>query len=180
MEEFVKAEDCTQTNAQVGQAVLEFILKRERLLRGVVHGGYKQDTVDKQTLEALNDPSALTHQHSIAEAVFRRLVADPGQAIGYLAEAIQDRTKAQSDRAKRPRKNRRDSITQLIHDTLEDFPLASAKEVFRKLEESKVLTETDGEIRNTVDNCTMRSTSWPSRVSAAKKRNLASKNGDSG
>ena len=42
MEEFVKAEDCTQTNAQVGQAVLEFILKRERLLRGVVHGGYKQ------------------------------------------------------------------------------------------------------------------------------------------
>ena len=135
--EFLNAEDRNQTDAQLGQAILDFILKANRLRHGTIQNKKDQVAVDMETLGSLMEPSALTHHHSVCEAVFRRIVPDPEQAIAYLAQAIQDESKAQSDRAKKLRKSRHDSITVLIKETVQDFPRASADEVLRVLERSE-------------------------------------------
>ena len=155
---------------EAGALLLQFILERERLRRGVVGSGPDRDAVDQETMAALASPDKLGPEHSLREGAFRRLVADPTAAAQYLEGAIQDRSNTQSRRAKKPRPRSRDSITRLIEEILEENPSLPAKEVGRRLEEQPDIQLLDGVYRHTGDAATMAETALKDRVSAAKKR----------
>lgn len=155
---------------EAGPLIRQFILERERLRRGVVDSSPDRDAVDQETIAALASPDKLGPEHSLAEVVFRRLVVDPIKAAQYFESAIQDRSDTQSRRAKKPRPSRRDSITRVIEEILEEDLSLSAKKVGRRLQEHPDIQLIDDEYRHTGDTATMAETALKDRVSAAKKR----------
>jgi hypothetical protein len=153
-----------------GQLLIEFVLERERLRRGVTDPGKNRDEVDRQTLSALADPDSLGPEHSLREGVMRRLVADPAGALRYLETALEQRSATQAARGGKPRPRGRDSITKAIEDILEEQPALSAKGVGRELAQHPDIQLLGGEFRSAVDAATLRETNLASRVSDARKR----------
>jgi hypothetical protein len=155
---------------EAGALLLQFILERERLRRGVVDPGPIRDAVDQETMAALASPDRLGPEHSLREVVLRRLVIDPTAAARYLEGAIQDRSDTQSRRASNPRPGSRDSITRLIEEILEENPSLPAKQVGRLLEHHPDIQLMGDEYRHIRDASTLRVGNLDSRVSDARRR----------
>ena len=169
-EKFLRDAPVAATDAELGRALLVFILESERLRRGVSVPSPAQEKVDRQTLACLSGQAKLGPGFSFAEAVFRRLPKDPASAIRYFEEELAGRKAKQSARAKSPRKGSYDSITRLINDIVDGDPHITTKEVLAELGRINGIVIADGEIRNTQDVTTMKVSNLPSRVSDAKKR----------
>lgn len=167
---FARKLEAVEGEEAQGQLLLEFVLERERLRRGVTGPGKNRDEVDRQTLSALADPDSLGPEHSLREVVMRRLVADPARAMRYLEAALEQRSASQARRGRRPRPRARDSITRAIEDILEERPGLPAKAVGRELAQHPDIQLLDGEFRSAVDAATLHETNLASRVSDAKKR----------
>lgn len=159
-----------EDNAVEGPLFLEFVLELGRLHRGVTAPGPARDAVDRQTMEALAGSDILGPEHSLREGAFRRLVSNPSAALDYLESAVKQRNKAQSLRGQKPRPNRRDSITRLIEEILEEDRCLPAKEVGRRLAEHPDIQFVDDEYRHTGDASTLRVGNLASRVSDARGR----------
>ena len=160
----------TESNEVEGQLFLEFVLELGRLHHGETAPGPYRDIVDRKTIAALANPDKLGPEHSLREGAFRRLVSDPGAALYYVELAVQQRSDTQSRRAKKPRPSRRDSITRVIEEILEEDRSLPAKEVGRRLKAHPDVQLVDGVYRHTGDPATMAETALKDRVSAAKKR----------
>lgn len=168
--DFSKQLKAAKGSEEVGALLVQFVLERERLRRGAEEPGSIRDAVDQQTLAALASPDKLGPEHSLREVVFRRLLSDPGGALDYLERALHERSKAQSLRAETPRPNRRDSITRLIEEILEEDQRLPAKEVGRRLFEHPDIQLVNDEYRHTGDASTLSAGNLASRVSDARNR----------
>ena len=170
-ESFSNTPDGGETNLEVSERFLDFILERERLRHRITRPGADRDRLDDQTLDDLKNPDQLGPEHSREEVVFRRLVNNPESALRYLEDVIEAENKAQSQRAKKPRPRARDGITRSIEDILEhETKKLSSKEVGRELEQRQEIGLIDDEYQNLHDGSTLKVANLASRVWERRKR----------
>jgi hypothetical protein len=171
-EEFLRGAQDHESDKELGDAVLNFILESERVRHRVKTASPEQNEIDQQTLQRLHSQVELGPEYAFVESVFKRLAKDPASAIRYFSQAVQTVSVKQIERAKSPRPRRYDSITRLIHDIVRDNLTISARSALKELMGIEGIIVVDGEIINTQDSTRMSVKSFPSRVSDAKKRKL--------
>jgi len=169
--EFLQDAPGHESDKELGDALLNFILESERVRHRVKTPTPEQNEVDRQTLQRLHSQVELGPEYAFVESVFKRLAKDPAAAIRYFSQAVQTESVKQIERAKSLRPSRYDSITRLIHDILDDDLTISAKAVLKELLGVNGIIIVDDEIINTQDGTRMSVKNFPSRVSDAKKRN---------
>lgn len=163
--------DKAQSEEQHGKIMLSFVLERERLRNGISKPGADWDHCDRETLKRLANPDALGPEHSMREAVYRRLARDPAEGARYWDAANQMKSDEQSARAKKPRPRRYDSITKYINELVKDDPDISERLVREAFERNADFTVDGIEIRSYEDDvATLRLSNLGSRLSSAKKR----------
>lgn len=121
-----------ETDAQIADALVGYILDRGRLLRGVVGGTPEGNAVDEETLAKMaewdSDDPALLH----VEKALRRFATGRGSdAVTLLKRTITDRQQATSDEQRRRASTPRnlDPLQELIEKLVRDKPKISAKEL---------------------------------------------------
>lgn len=154
---------------ELGNAVMDFILRSERLRHRVLPGTPEADAIDRRTRASLHQPDTLDPAHSLFEGFIRRLSRDPESAIKYITKFIADRSAARSKIARKPRPKRRDKIMLTIYDCLEGDLSLSAKAVGAYLRNDPNIKLNAGVYRHEHDSSTMREELLASRVSWAKK-----------
>jgi len=154
---------------ELGNAIMDFILRRERLRHFVQPGTPEAAEIDRRTMEKLHQPDTLDPEHSVFEVFIRRLSRDRKGAVQYLVKFVEDRRKRLSKIASKPRPRGRNGITLAIHDCLEGGLSSTAKEVGAYLREHPNIQLIDGIYRHAVDGSTMREGLLASRVSSARK-----------
>lgn len=181
-EAFVQEGRAGETDEEKGRALLDFILKRERLRHRVAEDAPLCEAVDRATLRRLTDSVELGPEHSIAEAALRRLSRDPAGAVAYLTQHVDARSAAQSRRSKK-REDTRDELSRLIGRIVQEDPRIPAKVVLKKLLELRgpdTVIVLDGEIRHVDSATTISERRFPGRVSEAKKRLTMKNSGQPG
>jgi hypothetical protein len=169
-EEFLRGAQDHESDKELGDAVLNFILDSERVRHRVKTPSPEQNEIDQQTLQRLHSQVELGPEYAFVESVFKRLAKDPASAIRYFSQAVATESAKQVERAKSPRPRRYDSITRLINDIVVDDLTISAHAALQELLNIDGITIVDGEIMNTQDRTRMSVKNFPSRVSDAKKR----------
>lgn len=179
-DEFLSRQRPNEPPEEIGFALLGFILERERIRFQMRRDDPNLLAMYVSRLAKLAIPNALGPEHAVAEAVFRRLAADPAEAAAYLNRFIEMRSASQSARASKRRTKRHGTVTQYIRLYLEEYPEASAKEVEAELSTIDGLVFIDGEIRvDGSDEEPVKVTNLPSRISDARK-SLRKKSGQPG
>ena len=159
-----------ESDKDSGEALLTLILEEGRLRRGVTEPGEDRDRVDAKTIAALQNPSKLGPEHSIAEAAFRRLVPNPEAAAGYVDAKVEAHKLRQSQIAEKERPRAQDSITRKIDKIVsEETSKLPAKVVGRMLEEDPDI-ELIGDEYQHKDGSTLKVANLPSRLWDARKR----------
>ena len=85
--EFLEGRKDDEPVESVGQAFLEYILKRERIRRDATDAGKRQDAVDYQTLQTLKNAQLDDPKHMLSQVVLQRIARDPTDAIEYITRA---------------------------------------------------------------------------------------------
>jgi len=153
-----------------GEALLTLIVEEGRLRRGVTQPGEGRDRVDAETIAALQNPSELGPEHSIAEAAFRRLATDPESGAEYVDAYVEAHKLRQSQIAEKERPRAQDSITRKIDKIVsEETSKLPAKVVGRMLEEDPDI-ELIGDEYQHKDGSTLKVANLPSRLWDARKR----------
>jgi hypothetical protein len=134
---FTSAQNDAEGSEELGLALVEFVLQRERLRRGVEPESLEASAVDAETLEKMrtwdsNDPAMST-----VEKVFRRFATDRLADAAVLLQAavlskIQSVSEAQRRRASTPRKPHPFDV--LIEQIVRKKPGISEKELLRALD----------------------------------------------
>ena len=169
-EEFLRDAQGHESDKELGDAFLNFILESERVRHRVKTPSPEQIEVDRQTLQRLHNQVDLGPEYAFVESVFKRLAKDPASAIRYFSQAVATESVKQVERAKSLRPRRYDSITRLINDIVRDDLTISANDALNELLSLKGIILADGEIINTQDSTRMSLKNFPSRLSDAKKR----------
>jgi hypothetical protein len=169
-EEFLRDAQGHESDKELGDALLNFILESERVRHHVTTPSPEQNEVDRQTLQRLHSQVELGPENAFVESVFKRLAKDPASAIRYFSQAVATESVKQVERAKSLRPRRYDSITRLINDIVRDDLTISANDALNELLSLKGIILADGEIINTQDSTRMDEKNFSSRVSDAKKR----------
>jgi hypothetical protein len=125
-----------ESDTQIADAILDHILQRERLRRGVVDGTAEADAVDNETLTKMAEWDTDDVALSNIEKFLRRLAKGRGvDAITFLKKVITNRQQAVSDeqrrRASTPRE--RNPLDKLIENIIAKDPSISAKELIDAL-----------------------------------------------
>lgn len=163
--------DKAQSEEQRGKVLLSFVLERERLRNGISEPGPDRDRCDRETLKRLANPVSLGPEHSLSEAIFRRLARDPAEGVQYRDAAKLMESDQQSARAKKPRPKRYDSITNYINELVKNDPAISVRLVREAFEKSADFIVDGIEIRSFEDDAaTLKLSNLGSRLSSAKKR----------
>lgn len=144
-----------QSPEELAVEVVAYILVREQLRNRVMPDTPASAARDRLTLAKLEEPDMLDPALSIAEVFVRRLSRDPAGAVQYLTKFYEDRSAAQSKRAKGDRPQRRDGITRAILECLEEDPSLSAKAVGAYLRDDPAIDLIAGEYRHRHDASTM-------------------------
>jgi hypothetical protein len=162
--------DSHKTNLDSGETSMLFALEYERLRHGITKPGKDRDRIDAQTIATLENPDELGPEHSVVEAVFRRLTTNPEAAAEYADVYDKARSLKQSDRAQKERPKARTGITLLIEDILDDETgKLPAKVIGRMLEQHPFIELIEDEYKH-VDGATLKVGTLASRVSDARKR----------
>jgi hypothetical protein len=152
-QEFEQPRCTNETDEELADASIDYILRRERLRRGVTEGGVNCQIVDSETLEKMRTWDTDDPEMSAVEKVFRRLASKkPGEGVKLLKAAITSRAQAVSEeqrrKAKKPRQ--RDPLTKIIRDivsknsaiTVQELELSIRREIHRGI----IYDIDDGEI----------------------------------
>jgi hypothetical protein len=169
-EKFLREAQGYESDKELGDAFLNFILDSERARHCVKVSSPEQNEVDQKTLEHLHNQVELGPEYVFVESVFKRLAKDPASAIRYFSQAVATESVKQIERAKSLRPRRYDSITRLINDIVRDDLTISARDALKELLSIDGITIVDGDIMNTQDGTRMSLKNFPSRLSDAKKR----------
>lgn len=159
-----------QSPKELAAEVIGYILAREQLRHRVKPDTPASAAIDQRTLATLEEPDMLDPAHSVFEVFIYRLSRDPAGAVQYLTKSVEDRSAAQSERAKGDRPKRWDCITRAIVDYLQDNLSATAKEVGAYLRADPDIDLIDGEYRHRHDASTMSEKDLAQRVSYHRVR----------
>ena len=172
--EFLEGEYHGETPESVGQAFLEYILKRERIRRDATDAGKRQDAVDYQTLQSLKNAQLDDSAHMLCQVVLQRFGRDPTDAIEYINRVIDEKaaelSKAQQKRAKKPRRGSISPMSNLIDEIVLSNPKITVNKLRHELKSHDGIIEIDGYLRDTVNNDTIKVKNLKDRLYRAKKR----------
>ena len=172
--EFLEGEYHGETPESVGQAFLEYILKRERIRRDATDAGQRRDEVDYETLQTLKNAQLDDPKHMLSQVVLQRIARDPTDAIEYITRAndwkAAELSKQQQKRAKKPRKGSLSPLSKLIDEIVLDNPKIAVNKLRHELKNHNGIIEIDGYLRDTVNNDTIKVKNLKDRLYRAKKR----------
>jgi len=138
-QKFNDGEKAGESDVELGQALRNHVLERERLRRGVVGGTPEGDAVDAETRAKMDDWDPDDPSLLLTEKALRRLATGrEADGIALLKRAITDRQQAVTDEARRrasmPRKSKTSSqLNKLIKDIVATCPTISEHELKRRL-----------------------------------------------
>ena len=158
------------SDTERGEIIKDFVLQLERMRHNCFKPGAERDEIDRLTLEKLADPLELSPEFCRDEAILRRLMIDPSAASRYWDQSHKQLSKAQSERASKPRPKNKDKITEEIEGILSVNPKLSAKEVGQALEIYDEITIIEEEYHHREDASRLKVRNLRGRVSDAKKR----------
>jgi hypothetical protein len=135
--DFIGEESGSESSDELGCALVEFVLRRERLRRGVETDSLEALAVDAATLEKMRIWDSNDPHMSTLEKVFRRLAtgrhADGAKLLRTaVLSKIQSVSEAQRRRASTPREP--NSFNVLIEQIVRENPGISEKELLRALD----------------------------------------------
>jgi hypothetical protein len=133
---FIKEERPNETDEDIANAILDLVLSRERLRRGVADDTPEAETVDAETIARMQTWDTDDSEMSTLEKVFRKLASGTGpSAVVLLRDAITKRqravSEAQSERARTERAPR--PFDALLVQIVKANPTISAKGLERTL-----------------------------------------------
>ena len=180
-ERFIGAGSDVESDEQLADALVRFILERRRILTDVEHGTAAAVAVDQETLKLMREWDPDDPALSTLEKVLRRFSTGRGvEAIELLKRAVINRAEALSDEQRRKAKvpRRKHPIDVLIDQEVERNPKISAPELERALERQigkGVIFDMDGDRIDFVDDCIkpVKISGLKDRLTDAKKRALA-------
>ena len=153
LNEFIEARHDDETPESIGQAYLEYILKRERIRRDATEKGPRRDAVDYETLQILKNAQLNDPKHMLSQVVLQRFAIDPVDAVAYITRVIDEKaaelSKKQQERARKPRRGSRSPISKLIYEIVMDNPHISVNELRHERKRHDGIIEIDGELRDT-------------------------------
>lgn len=144
--EFESKQKDGESDDALGAALLDFILERERIRRGIASGSPYSNQVDQETLETLRTASLEDPNFALPEAVFRRLGNAPSEAIRYLTSAVEQRSERMSQIARQPRPSAINPFGEIIDEIVERYPQITRNELLQKLKKNEDLHVFEGKI----------------------------------
>lgn len=140
---FLSEERAEETDSEVADALLEFVLNYERLRGQVTAGSDEANEVDAQTISKIRSWDSNDPTMSTVEKVLRRLAEDRGEdGISLLKASIrikvQELSKKQSEVAKHPRKSRQQPMSGLVEQIVSQVPGISQNQLFQALKRKLV------------------------------------------
>ena len=134
----------------VGQAYLEYVLKRERIRRDAMDAGQRRDAVDYETLQTLKYADSDDPQHAHAMLTFQKLAVNPIKAFKYLERSITDKqieiSRNMSVIASNERPKGRKPFAKIIDAIVKTKPNISRNSLFQELKKHEDLSIKNDEI----------------------------------
>ena len=150
LNEFLEGRKDDETLESVGQAYLEYILKRERIRRDATDAGQRQDAVDYETLLTLKSADSDDPQHAHAMLTFQRLGVDPIKAVEYVERLITSRqteiSQKMKDIASNQRPRGRKPFGKIIDEIVRKNPSISRNSLLQRLKKHEDLSIKNDEI----------------------------------
>ena len=150
LNEFLEGRKDDETLESVGQAYLEYILKRERIRRDATDAGQRQDAVDYETLLTLKSADSDDPQHAHAMLTFQRLGVDPIKAVEYVERLITSRqteiSQKMKDIASNQRPRGRKPFGKIIDEIVRKNPSISRNSLLQRLKKHEELSVIDNKI----------------------------------
>ena len=174
LNKFLEGRKDDETVESIGQAYLEYILKRERIRREATDAGQRRDEVDYETLQTLKNAQLDDPAHMLSQVVLQRFGRDPTDAIEYINRVIDEKaaelSKAQQKRAEKPRRGSISPLSNLIDEIVLGNPKITVNKLRHELKSHDGIIEIDGDLRDTVNNDTIKVKNLKDRLYRAKKR----------
>ena len=174
LNKFLEGRKDDETLESVGQAYLEYILKRERIRRDAREVGQRQDAVDYETLQTLKNAQLDDPEHMLSQVVLQRFARDPTDAVEYITRVIDEKTaelsNKQRKRARKPRRGSLSPLSKLIDEILLNNPKIAVNDLRHELKNHDGIIEIDGELRDTTNTDSIKVKNLKDRLYRAKKR----------
>ena len=145
MDDFKRQATEGESLEAISRDYLGYILKRERVRRGVSLVSSRQEAVDHQTIEALKNVK-LGPELAEVEAMLRRLGHDPVDALKYYERLKEQLSLKMSEIGSKERPNRRKPFTGIIDEIVGKNPLISQNELLHKLKKHEDINVSDNKI----------------------------------
>ena len=150
LNEFLEGRKDDETVENVGQAYLEYVLKRERIRRDATDAGQRQDAVDYETLLTLKNADSDDPQHAHAMLTFQKLGVDPIKAIEYVDRLVTSRQTEISQKmtaiASNQRPGGRKSFAKIIDEIVRQTPSISRNSLLQRLKKHEDISIKNDEI----------------------------------
>ena len=139
-----------EASESVGRAYFEYVVKRERIRRGVTEAGRLQDEVDFQTFVTLRNADSDNPQHAHTMLTFQRLGVDPIKAVEYVERLITSRqteiSQKMTDIASKQRPRGRKPFRKIIDEIVRQNPNISRNSLLQRLKTHEDLSIKNDEI----------------------------------
>ena len=173
LNKFLEGRKDDETLESVGQAYLEYILKRERIRRDATDAGQRQEAVDYETLQTLKNAQLDDPEHMLSQVVLQRFARDPTDAVEYITRVIDEKTAElsykQRKRARKPRRGSLSPLSKLIDEIVLDNPKIAVHDLRHELKNHDGIIEIDGELRDTTNTDSIKVKNLKDRLYRAKK-----------
>ena len=159
---------------KIATAYLDYVLKRERIRRGPILAGPRQDVIDYETLETLKNAQLGDPKFVEAEAIFRRLGTDPVLALRYYERLITQKADQlslkMSNIAKKPRPQARKICSEAIMEFVLREPDITPKLLLQRFKDHQDFEVGDELITHITERDVMKTSALPMSLSRAKKK----------
>jgi hypothetical protein len=139
-----------EASESVGRAYFEYVVKRERIRRGVTEAGRFQDEVDFQTFVTLRNADSDNPQHAHMMLTFQRLGVDPIKAVGYIDQLVMSREaetrQKMTDIASKQRPRGRKPFAKIIDDIVQANPSISRNGLLQRIKKLEEIIVIDNKI----------------------------------
>lgn len=147
--DFIAAEADGETNEQIADAIVDLILKRERIRRGV-NDPNEATIVDQETSTKLGSWDSADPEFAVLEKVFRQLAqGNGGDAVAYLKRSIELRadklSRKQSQSASAPRPNRRSTVLIALDEIVQANPSIKKNDALHQLKRHPLISEVNNQ-----------------------------------
>lgn len=150
LNEFLDERNDDETQDIVGQAYLEYILKRERIRRDATERGQRRDAVDYETLQTLKNADSDDPNHAHAMLTFQKFGFDPTKAVEYVDRLIKSRKTELSQKmaaiASNQRPRGRKPFAKVIDEIVKTDPSISHNSLLQRLKKHEEINVIDNKI----------------------------------